>query len=62
MNEPCKYGKTTAVLYEHTYENDSSDTVRWLGTILQRVFALNQQPAFAEQFGNGLVTLARACA
>ena len=57
VNESGKYGKTTAVLCEHTYDNESSDTVRWLGTILQRVFAPNQEPAFAEQLGNGLVTL-----
>ena len=62
MDEPGKYGKTTAVLYEHAYDNDASDAVRWLGTILQRVFAPNQEPAFAEQFGNSLVTLARDCA
>ena len=28
VNDPGKYGKTTAVLYEYTYDNDSSDTVR----------------------------------
>ena len=40
-----------------THERDSEVTVRRLGKIIQRIFLLNQEPAFAESLGNGLERL-----
>ena len=42
-----------------THESDSEVTVRRLGKMIQRIFffLLNQEPAFAESFGNGLERL-----
>ena len=38
-----------------THENNSGETVRRLGTIIQSIFVPNQEPAFAWPFGNGPV-------
>ena len=38
-------------------ESDSEVTVRRLGKIMQRIFLLIQEPAFAESLGNGLERL-----
>ena len=40
-----------------THESDSEVTVRRLGKIIQRIFLLNKEPAFAEPLGNGLERL-----
>ena len=37
--------------------SDSEVTVRQLGRIMQKIFLLNQEPAFANGFGNGLERL-----
>ena len=47
MNEPDKNGETIALIRVRTYEKNSGDAVRRLGTIIQNIFVPNQEPAFA---------------
>ena len=51
-----KYGRYTNRRMR-THESDSEVTVRRLGKIIQRIFLLNQEPAFAKSLGNGLERL-----
>ena len=56
-----KLGERTGQLWRDnsrrvwTHEKNSGDAVRRLGTIIQSIFVLNQEPAFSWPFGNGPV-------
>ena len=51
-----KYGRYTNRRIR-AHESGSEVTVRRLDKIIQRIFFLNQEPAFAESLGNGLERL-----